>query len=38
MNGAAPEGRRFFGEVSLVNARGTVAGTGSVVIEKVTAP
>ncbi|OII67858.1 S8 family serine peptidase [Streptomyces sp. CC77] len=38
VTGAAPEGRRFFGEVSLVNARGTVAGTGSVVIENVTAP
>ncbi|MFF9863854.1 S8 family serine peptidase [Streptomyces sp. NPDC013953] len=36
VNGAAPEGRRFFGEVSLLNARGTAAGTGSVVIEKVT--
>ncbi|MFJ4501319.1 S8 family serine peptidase [Streptomyces sp. NPDC088864] len=34
--GAAPEGRQFFGEVSLVNARGTAAGTGSVVIQKVT--
>lgn len=34
--GAAPEGRQFFGEVRLVNARGTAAGTGSVVIEKVT--
>ncbi|WP_406411746.1 S8 family serine peptidase [Streptomyces halstedii] len=34
--GAAPEGRQFFGEVKLVNARGTAAGTGSVVIEKVT--
>ncbi len=33
--GAAPEGRQFFGEVELVNARGTAAGTGSVVIEKV---
>ncbi|MFD8551426.1 S8 family serine peptidase [Streptomyces fradiae] len=36
VNGAAPEGRQFFGEVSLVNARGTAAGTGSVVIGKVT--
>ncbi|WP_184491729.1 S8 family serine peptidase [Streptomyces sp. I6] len=35
VGGAAPEGRRFFGEVRLVNARGTAAGTGSVVIEKV---
>jgi hypothetical protein len=33
---AAPEGREFFGRVQLVNARGTVAGTGSVQIEKVT--
>jgi hypothetical protein len=32
---AAPEGREFFGQVRLVNARGTVAGTGSVKIEKV---
>jgi hypothetical protein len=32
---AAPEGREFFGRVQLVNARGTVAGTGSVAIEKV---
>ncbi|MEE1753645.1 S8 family serine peptidase [Streptomyces sp. SP18CS02] len=36
VNGAAPEGRQFFGEVRLLNARGTAAGTGSVVIEKVT--
>ncbi|MGW1889141.1 S8 family serine peptidase [Streptomyces sp. NPDC002004] len=35
-NAAAPEGREFFGEVQLVNARGTAAGTGSVKIEKVT--
>ncbi|WP_030210623.1 S8 family serine peptidase [Streptomyces bikiniensis] len=34
--GAAPEGRQFFGEVQLVNARGTVAGTGSVLIGSVT--
>ncbi len=34
--GPAPEGRQFFGEVHLVNSRGTAAGTGSVVIEKVT--
>ncbi|MFI1012985.1 S8 family serine peptidase [Streptomyces sp. NPDC020965] len=34
--GAAPEGRQFFGEVKLVNSRGTSAGAGSVVIEKVT--
>ncbi|MEV7884621.1 S8 family serine peptidase [Streptomyces sp. NPDC002817] len=33
---AAPEGREFFGQVQLVNARGTVAGIGSVTIEKVT--
>ena len=33
--GAAPEGRQFFGEVQLVNTRGTAAGTGSVVIAKV---
>ncbi|MFC9603913.1 S8 family serine peptidase [Streptomyces niveus] len=33
--GAAPEGRQFFGEVQLLNVRGTAAGTGSVVIEKV---
>ncbi|WP_406727533.1 S8 family serine peptidase [Streptomyces sp. GD-15H] len=32
---AAPEGREFFGRVQLVNARGTVAGVGSVTIEKV---
>ncbi|MFC8421652.1 S8 family serine peptidase [Streptomyces sp. NPDC057236] len=32
---AAPEGRAFFGRVQLVNARGTVAGAGSVAIEKV---
>ncbi|MET9679298.1 S8 family serine peptidase [Streptomyces coeruleorubidus] len=32
---AAPEGRVFFGEVQLVNARGTAAGVGSVKIEKV---
>ncbi|MFB6677206.1 S8 family serine peptidase [Streptomyces sp. NPDC056390] len=33
---AAPEGREFFGEVQLLNGRGTVAGLGSVKIEKVT--
>jgi hypothetical protein len=32
----APAGREFFGQVQLVNARGTVAGIGSVKIEKVT--
>ncbi|MEU0188684.1 S8 family serine peptidase [Streptomyces afghaniensis] len=31
----APEGREFFGQVQLVNARGTAAGVGSVKIEKV---
>ncbi|MFD3518585.1 S8 family serine peptidase [Streptomyces sp. NPDC058657] len=36
VGGAAPEGRQFFGQVQLLNARGTVAGTGSVQIEKVT--
>ena len=34
--GPAPAGRQLFGEVNLVNGRGTTAGTGSVVIEKVT--
>ncbi|MFF3289591.1 S8 family serine peptidase [Streptomyces sp. NPDC003023] len=34
--GAAPEGRQFFGEVQLLNSRGTVAGAGSVVIGKIT--
>ncbi|MFF9273881.1 S8 family serine peptidase [Streptomyces griseosporeus] len=33
---AAPEGREFFGQVQLVNARGTVAGVGSVKIGTVT--
>jgi hypothetical protein len=33
---AAPAGREFFGQVQLVNGHGTVAGTGSVKIEKVT--
>ncbi|HET9380078.1 MAG TPA: S8 family serine peptidase [Streptomyces sp.] len=33
---AAPEGREFFGRVQLLNARGTVAGAGSVALEKVT--
>lgn len=32
---AAPEGRQFFGEVGLLDARGTRAGTGSVLISKV---
>lgn len=36
VSGAAPEGRQFFGEVSLVTARGTAAGSGSVLIGKVT--
>ncbi|MFJ9075598.1 S8 family serine peptidase [Streptomyces sp. NPDC102278] len=35
VNSAAPEGRQFFGQVKLLNARGTAAGTGSVQIEKV---
>ncbi|MFG2647024.1 S8 family serine peptidase [Streptomyces sp. NPDC048436] len=30
------DGRQLFGEVTLLNGRGTVAGTGSVIIEKVT--
>ena len=33
---AAPAGRQFFGEVQLLNARGTAAGAGSVVIGEVT--
>ncbi|WP_328581985.1 S8 family serine peptidase [Streptomyces sp. NBC_00370] len=36
VSSAAPEGRQFFGDVRLLNARGTVAGSGSVVIESVT--
>ncbi|MFD8420247.1 S8 family serine peptidase [Streptomyces sp. NPDC059466] len=32
----APEGREFFGQVQLVNARGTAAGLANVKIEKVT--
>ncbi|MER6689795.1 S8 family serine peptidase [Streptomyces minutiscleroticus] len=32
----APEGREFFGRMQLVNAHGTVAGTGSVAIGEVT--
>ncbi|MEU8886566.1 S8 family serine peptidase [Streptomyces sp. NPDC048442] len=36
VGGAAPEGRQFFGEVQLLNARGTAAGKGSVQIDKVT--
>ncbi|MFB7465965.1 S8 family serine peptidase [Streptomyces sp. NPDC056224] len=36
VNGAAPEGRLLFGQVNLLNARGTAAGTGNVQIEKVT--
>ncbi|MCX4908666.1 S8 family serine peptidase [Streptomyces sp. NBC_00878] len=35
-NAAPPEGRTFFGRAQLVNARGTVAGTGNVLIGKVT--
>lgn len=34
---AAPEGRRLFGQVQLLDSRGTVAGTGSVIIDS-TAP
>ncbi|MEU6376553.1 S8 family serine peptidase [Streptomyces sp. NPDC046909] len=33
---AGPEGRQFFGEIKLTNARGTAAGVGTVVIEKTT--
>lgn len=33
---AGAAGRQFFGEVRLVNGRGTAAGTGTVLIEKVT--
>ncbi|WP_217208795.1 S8 family serine peptidase [Streptomyces sp. AC550_RSS872] len=33
---AVPEGRQLFGEVRLVNTRGTTAGVGGVTIEKVT--
>ncbi|WP_199548084.1 S8 family serine peptidase [Streptomyces sp. N35] len=33
--GAAPEGRQFFGEVRVLNGKGTAAGSGSVRIEKV---
>ncbi|MFJ2111528.1 S8 family serine peptidase [Streptomyces sp. NPDC087850] len=36
VSSAAPAGRQFFGEVELVNPRGTAAGTGSVIIESVT--
>jgi hypothetical protein len=32
----APEGRQFFGEVRVLNANGTPAGTGNVTIENVT--
>ncbi|MFD8983051.1 S8 family serine peptidase [Streptomyces sp. NPDC059564] len=35
VSSAAPEGRQFFGQVQLLNARGTSAGLGSVQIEKV---
>lgn len=34
--GPAPEGRQFFGEIRILNARGSVAGTGSVLIKRVT--
>lgn len=33
---AAPEGRQLFGQVQLLDARGSVAGTGSVIITKTT--
>ncbi|MFG2191651.1 S8 family serine peptidase [Streptomyces sp. NPDC048639] len=36
VDSAAPEGRQFFGEVQLLDGRGTAAGVGSVRIEKVT--
>ncbi|MFI1975019.1 S8 family serine peptidase [Streptomyces wedmorensis] len=36
VGGPAPEGRQFFGQVQLLNARGTVAGSGSVLIGTVT--
>ncbi|MFE1792027.1 S8 family serine peptidase [Streptomyces sp. NPDC059525] len=36
VSSAAPEGRQFFGQVQLLNGRGTAAGTGSVQIDKVT--
>ncbi|MFD7890323.1 PPC domain-containing protein, partial [Streptomyces albidoflavus] len=32
----APEGRKFFGQVQVLNAKGTAAGSGSVEIGKVT--
>lgn len=35
VNSAAPAGRQFFGEVKLLNGRGTAAGVGSVIIENV---
>ncbi|MCQ6552926.1 S8 family serine peptidase [Streptomyces sp. C10-9-1] len=35
VNSAAPAGRQFFGEVQLVNGRGTAAGVGSIRIDKV---
>ncbi|MFI8104379.1 S8 family serine peptidase [Streptomyces sp. NPDC086023] len=35
VNGAAPEGRSLFGQVQLLNARGTAAGIGNVKIDKV---
>lgn len=34
--GPAPEGRQFFGEVRMLNERGTATGSGSVLIKKVT--
>ncbi|MFJ5551763.1 S8 family serine peptidase [Streptomyces sp. NPDC093225] len=36
VNGPAPEGRQFFGQVQLLNGRGTAAGLGSVQIDSVT--
>ncbi|MFE9254628.1 S8 family serine peptidase [Streptomyces sp. NPDC006879] len=36
VNSEAPEGRGFFGQVQLLNGRGTAAGIGSVQIESVT--
>ncbi|MFD9358799.1 S8 family serine peptidase [Streptomyces sp. NPDC060031] len=35
VNSEAPAGRQFFGQVKLLNGRGTAAGTGSVQIDKV---
>ncbi|GAA1902908.1 S8 family serine peptidase [Streptomyces sodiiphilus] len=38
VTGAAPEGREFFGEVRLLNERGTPTGTGGIRIERVVTP